>query len=113
MANPNHIREGRYIIDMEIKPERLKESGLQMIEMFGEFDKIVELFGRDNQGGTVKMEELQKEYLQTSGRPDELFTSKIYQQLEEKSGEDLEGMANQNMKPTVRATQLQTKGLVT
>lgn len=115
LVNPNKLREGRYILDMEIVPERIKDGGLQMIEMFGEFDKIIEIFGRDREGGTVSMEELQKEYLKTSGRPDELFTSKMYQKLDQEVGNEKNSpMANQGSfgKPTIKGAQMQTKGLV-
>jgi len=112
LVNPNELRNGKLILDMEVTPERIKESQLQMIQLFGEFTQLIELFGRDSEGGSVSMDELKKEYLETTGRPDELFTSKMYQKLDQET--EVSNMANQGNfgKPTVKNAQLQDKGVI-
>ena len=112
LVNPNELRNGKLILDMEVTPERIKESQLQMIQLFGEFTQLIELFGRDSEGGSVSMDELKKEYLETTGRSDELFTSKMYQKLDQET--EVSNMANQGNfgKPTVKNAQLQDKGVI-
>lgn len=95
LINPKMIREERYNIVIEIIPERLKDNQLQMIQMWDEFDKLLAVFGREDQGGMVRLDQLKKEYLDVSGRPDELFTSQMYQQLEQKKPDgQLPGQTN-------------------
>lgn len=84
LVNPKHLREKKYNLIIEVLPEQLKDSQLQMIQLFDEFGKIIELFGRDTEGGAVSTDELKKEYLEVSGRPDELFTSKMYEMLDKR-----------------------------
>lgn len=113
LANPNHIRERKYNLIIEIVPEQFKDSQLQMIQMFDEFGKIIELFGRDVEGGSVSTDELKKEYLEVSGRPDELFTSKMYEMLEKrtKAQEEQSGYNQGSFgKPTVKDATQQLAG---
>ena len=56
---------------------------MQKIQMFDEFGKLIELFGRDTEGGTVSMEELSKEYLEVSGRSEDLFANNMDARLKE------------------------------
>jgi hypothetical protein len=111
LVNPTALREGRYVLDMDIEPERLKESQLQMIQLFSEYGQLIELFGRDSEGGSVSMDALKKEYLKTTGRPDDLFTSEVYKQLEQADPNSVANMGNFG-KPTVKNAQLQDKGVV-
>lgn len=67
LVNPKALRDGTTIIDIEIKPERVKDSALQLITMREEFDWLLQTFPN------VNREEMQKEYQETSGRSDELF----------------------------------------
>lgn len=83
LVNPDKLRKKKYIIQIDILPERIKDTQLQMIQLFDEFNQLVALFGRSEQGGSVNVDVLKKEYLKVSGRPDELFTSKLYKQLEQ------------------------------
>lgn len=83
LANPDVIRQKRYNLDIEILPERVKDTQLQMIQMWDEFTQLINLFGRSSQGGMVDMEEIKKEYLEVSGKPDKIFTSEAYRKLEE------------------------------
>ena len=85
LANPVLIREKKYNLDITIQPERVKDSQLQMMQMWDEFTQLFNTFGRDSEGGTVKVAELQKEYLEVSGRPDTLFTSEVYQRLDKEA----------------------------
>ena len=66
-ANPRLLREEQSYIEIEVKAERVKDSQLQLMQMWDEFGKLKELFPNVNQ------EELQSEYLKTSGRSDKLF----------------------------------------
>lgn len=118
LANPIELRKNMYVLDIEITPERIKDSQLQMIQMWDEFGKLLEIFGREEQGGSISTAELKKEYLEVSGKPDEIFTSQMYQQLDkEKAAMDAsQGQpgGGYNMgsfgKPTVKAAQQQQMG---
>lgn len=70
MVNPKWIRERRAIIDVEIRPERVKDIQSELIMMFDEFGKLMGLFQ-----GRISMEEMQKLYLELTGRPGSLFLS--------------------------------------
>lgn len=113
MTNPNHLREKRYNLIIEIVPEQIKDSQLQMIQLFDEFTQIINLFGKDVEGGSVSTDELKKEYLEVSGRPDELFTSKMYEMLdkrEEASQAYNQGSFGKPQTPTVKDATQQTTG---
>lgn len=73
LVDPALVRSGDVVLDMEIRPELMKDSQLQMIQMFDEFNQILSVFGRSDQGGRVNIEEMQKEYLQVSGRSEDFF----------------------------------------
>lgn len=75
LVDPAMIRSGKLTLDIEIKPELVKDSQLQMIQMFDEFNQILSLFGRSDQGGLVNIEEMKKEYLQVSGRSEDFFVA--------------------------------------
>lgn len=85
LVNPQVLREKRYNLDIVVQPERIKDSQLQMIQLWDEFTQLINTFGKAGQGGSVDMEELKKEYLEVSGRPDKIFTSEMYQRLEQES----------------------------
>lgn len=112
LANPKVIREGKHTIDIEVMPEKRKDSQLQMIQMWDEFNQLVNLFGRESEGGQVRMDGLKKEYLEISGKPDDLFTSQMYQQLDQELGGQNAGY---NMggfgKPTVKGAQMNARGI--
>ncbi len=61
-----------------------------MIQMWDEFTQLLNTFGRDTEGGSVSTDELKKEYLEVSGRPDEIFTSQMYEMLDQQK-KSLEG----------------------
>jgi len=111
LANPQTIREKKYTLDIEIQPEKRKDSQLQMIQMWDEFTQLINTFGREAEGGQVRMDGLKKEYLEISGRPDTIFTSEMYQKLDQATGE---GGQAYNMgsfgKPTVKTAQAQNNG---
>lgn len=111
LANPDTLREKRYHLDIEIMPERVKDSQLQKMMMWDEFTQLINTFGRSDQGGTVNMEELQKEYLEVSGKPDEIFTTRMYQSLEAQGGQpDAYNMGSFG-KPTVKTASRQEAGV--
>jgi hypothetical protein len=67
LVNPDYLRKGMHTIDAVIKPERVKDSALQMITMREQVDWERATFPNLN------MEEVQKEYQEVSGRSDDLF----------------------------------------
>lgn len=83
LVNPISLREEMYVVDIEILPEQIKDTQLQMIQMWDDFTQLINTFGREEQGGSVSTAELKKEYLEISGKPDEIFTSQMYNALEQ------------------------------
>ncbi len=77
LVNPRALREGKTIIDVEIKPERIKESALQLISMQSEFNWLLATFPN------VNREEMQKEYQEVSGRSDDMFLPAELAQLQQ------------------------------
>ena len=77
LVNPDYLREHKYGLDIEIHPERVKDTQLQLIQMFDEFAKVLGLFPN------VNRESLQKEYLEVTGRPSDFFMPMEAMQLNE------------------------------
>lgn len=77
-VNPHELRKGKFIIDIEIRTERVKETQLQMQAMWEEFSNLLNTFGSQ-----VNVDSLKKEYLEVSGRPSEIFKDQQSQMLEE------------------------------
>lgn len=77
LANPTFIRQGKYNVIIDIMPEKVKDSQLQMMQMWEEFGTLLKIFPN------VNRETMQQEYLRVSGRPDNMFISKDLQSLEE------------------------------
>ena len=67
LANPNDIRARRYTFDIEIIPERIKDTMYRAMEFRNEFDWLFKNFPNLNREG------IQKEYTQTTGRSDKIF----------------------------------------
>jgi hypothetical protein len=90
LVNPKALRERKYSLDIEIIPERIKDTQLQLIQLFGEFGKLLGLFGQG-----VNLEEMKKEYLKATGRPGELFlpgdVMQLNQMLQQQQGQGQEG----------------------
>lgn len=86
LVSPKVIRERKHNIDIEILPEKLKDSQLLLIQMWDEFTKLLSTFGRADQGGLVNVDELKKEYIEISGKSDKLFTTDLYKKLDENTG---------------------------
>lgn len=78
LADPMRLRRGKHIVDIEIFPERIKETELQMQMLWNEFAMLLKVFGR-----SVDVEEMKALYLETSGRPGELFKSAEAMRLED------------------------------
>lgn len=70
IADPDKIRKGQHSLHVEIIPERIRETDLQMEIMWDEFDKLIATFGAN-----VNMDELKNIYLETRGRPASIFNS--------------------------------------
>ena len=68
LVNPDSLRNKKYGIDIEMIPERIKDTQLQIMQMREEFGFLRETFG-----SILNIETLKDEYLQVSGRPSELF----------------------------------------
>jgi len=102
LANPEEIRKGKTYITVDIYPERIKDSQLRLIEMWNDFKQRLAFFGQDN-----NIEEMKKEYIETSGKPDTIFTSgtekKINSMLGQEAGTDMGTLG----KPTVKTAQAQ------
>ena len=77
LINPDALRAHKYGLDIEIHPERIKDTQLQLIQMFDEFAKVMGLFPN------VNRESLQKEYLEVTGRPSDFFMPMEAMQLNE------------------------------
>lgn len=78
IVDPVSLREGMPHIDVEIVPERIKETGIRMEEMWNEFTQLLNTFGKN-----VNMEELKSIYLETRGRPSSIFNSADVMKLDE------------------------------
>lgn len=78
VVNPKDIRENRYIIDIEIRPDKQKNSQLQMMQMWDEFGQAMKVFGRQ-----VNLDEVKKEYLEVSGRSEDFFLAPEVLELQE------------------------------
>lgn len=68
MIDPRVLRERRFSLDIEVQPEKIKDSAIQLQALWGEFTELLQIFGTN-----VNMEELKKIYLETSNRPDTIF----------------------------------------
>lgn len=75
LVDPAELRHGKLMLDITIKPEKLKDSQLQLIQMFDELNQTLGIFGRSDQGGYVNIEEVKKDYLEVSGKSDDFFVA--------------------------------------
>lgn len=101
LVNPDYLRAHKYGLDIEIHPERVKDTQLQLIQMFDEFAKVMGLFPN------VNRESLQKEYLEVTGRPSDFFMPMEAMQLNEmiatqQGGEAGKTNAGSFGKPTIK-----------
>ena len=69
LVDPRLLRDRKMTLDIEVFAEKVKDSHLQMIELWNEIDQLLKVFGT-----SVNQEELKKLYLETSNRSDNLFT---------------------------------------
>lgn len=107
LVNPSKLRYEQYGLDIEIHPERVKDTQSLMISMWDEFIQLKNVFG-----GAVSQPELQKIYLEVSGRPDTLFLPEDIAKLNEAAAmAGAEGGAPYNagsmgkgMKPQIKAS---------
>ena len=77
LVNPGIIRKRKHTVTCEIIPERVKDTTLQLMAMWDEFAKLVATFPN------VNREEMQKMYLDVSGRSDKLFLPADVAKLEQ------------------------------
>jgi hypothetical protein len=78
LINPKIMCEGKTTVIIEIMPEKVKDSALMMMQMWEEFGNLMKMFGDE-----VNRETLKKEYLNVSGRPDDMFLSAQVKQLDQ------------------------------
>lgn len=95
LVDPAELRSGNCMLDVTIRAEKLKDSQLQLIQMFDEINQSTAIFGRSDQGGSINMEELKKDYLEVSGRSDDFFVAADLAQSPELM-QELEGGQAQN-----------------
>ena len=82
LVNPNSLRKNLYNLVIEIVPEKIKDTHLSLIQLWDDFAQRLNIFGAEN-----NMDEMRKEYLETTGKPDAIFTSQIYKKLDQETGE--------------------------
>ena len=82
LVNPNSLRKNLYNLVIEIVPEKIKDTHLSLIQLWDDFAQRLNIFGAEN-----NMDEMKKEYLETTGKPDAIFTSQIYKKLDQETGE--------------------------
>jgi len=70
LVNPDYLREQKLRLDIEIIPERLKDTRVKVLELYEDLAQRLQIFGRAN-----NIEEMKKEYLDATGKPDEIFTA--------------------------------------
>lgn len=75
LCDPRLLRERKFSIYIEVQPEKVKDTQLQMMTMWEEFNQLLGTFG-----ASVNQEELKKIYLETSNRSDALFQNADMQQ---------------------------------
>lgn len=68
LVNPDLIRKRKFSFDIELVPERRKDSYLQIIELKEETDFLLNVWGEQ-----VDKDVLKKEYIEITGRPANLF----------------------------------------
>lgn len=100
LVNPDALRKGEYVLIFEIRPERIKDSALQLVQMKDEFDWLLSTFPN------VNREEMQKEYLEITGRTDDMFLPPELAQLKAEQEATQGGGQGTNMgtfgKPTIK-----------
>ncbi len=67
LVDPTILREGELILRIDIHTEKIKNTGLKLAQMQQEFNWLLSVFPN------VNREEMEKEYLNISGRPDSMF----------------------------------------
>lgn len=96
LVDPRLLRNRKLTLDIEVFAEKVKDSHLQMIELWNEFTQLLNTFGT-----SVNQEELKKMYLETTNRSDNIFTAP----RPEMQGNDIAKPAGQNEgsfgKPTI------------
>lgn len=70
LVNPKFLRERRYNIDIEIHPEKIKDTQLQLMQMWDDFAKRKAMFPED-----VNVEAMKKEYLEVGQKASDTFIS--------------------------------------
>lgn len=84
IADPMAIRRGQYDLDIEIVAERIKDTNLQVEQLWDEFTQLINTFQDE-----ANKEEMKKIYLEVSGRPSSIFNSAAVMKLKQISqGQD-------------------------
>lgn len=99
LVNPVLLREKKYILDIEIVPQKVKDTYFQMAEMWEDFRNRLQIFGTEN-----NVDEMKKEYLDVSGKPDEIFTTQMYKKLDMETAAQMSGMPKPSVKTADKKT---------
>lgn len=94
LIDPRLLRERKHTLDIEVFAEKIKDSQLQMIELWNEFKELIGTFGQ-----TVNMEELKKIYLETTNRSDNIFTVAQAPEMEQLIDNQSGGQPSDSKKP--------------
>jgi hypothetical protein len=70
LANPKWLRERRYNLDIEIFPEKIKDTQLHLMQMWDDFAKRKAMFPND-----VNMDAMKKEYIEVGQKSSDTFIS--------------------------------------
>lgn len=70
LANPNWLRERRYNLDIEIFPEKIKDTQLHLMQMWDDFAKRKAMFPNE-----VNVEAMKKEYIEVGQKASDTFIS--------------------------------------
>jgi hypothetical protein len=78
IVNPTDLRKGDDVLDIQIVPQRIKETDLQVQALMTELDALIATFGAN-----VNIDEAKTLYVQVSGRSPSIFNSQQVMQLQQ------------------------------
>jgi hypothetical protein len=78
LVDPIAIRKGDYVLDIEVVPEKVKETDLAVQLLYQEIATHMKVFGQ----AATNLDEWKKIYLEISGRPASVFTSQSVMELQ-------------------------------
>ena len=97
LANPKLLREQKLSLDIEIMPERVKDTRIKLLELYEDLSQRLQVFGQHN-----NIEAMKKEYLEVTGKSDDTFSTTMLE-AEKRFGEQT---ASPKTQPGKRETAL-------